>query len=135
VPVALAGAGAGALARDRADHRAELGFDQCLVDSLGRLPDPVINIGGLEYLQDFQQCRLVQGHRVLVSFRENHWRGLADHHTAACPARSGTPSEPVTYTTRGDAAVESNGQALARVRWEILSGYVFYGSICASTAH
>jgi hypothetical protein len=125
VPVALAGAGAGALVRDRADHRGELGFDQCWVDSPGRLPDPVITIGGLECLQDFQQCRLVQGHRVLISFRENHWRGLADHHTAACPARSGTPSEPITYTTRGDAAVESNGRALDRVRSEILSGYVF----------
>ncbi len=125
VPVALAGAGAGALVRDRADHRAELGFDQCLVDRLGRLPDPVINIGGLECRQDFQQCRLVQGHRVPVSFRENHWRGPADHHTAAGPARAGTPSEPITYTTRGDAAVESNGQALDRVRWEIPSGYIF----------
>jgi hypothetical protein len=24
---------------------------------------------------------LVQGHRAFASFRENHWRGLADHHT------------------------------------------------------
>jgi hypothetical protein len=87
-----------------------------LIGHLGRLPNPVINIGGLEYLQDCQQCRLVQGHRVLVSFRENHWRSLADHHTAARPARSGTPSQPITYTTRGDAAVESNGQAFDRGR-------------------
>jgi hypothetical protein len=42
--------------------------------------------------ENFQQCRLVQGHRVLVSFRENHRRGLADHHTAAPPACAGTPS-------------------------------------------
>jgi hypothetical protein len=60
----------------------ELGLDQGLIDRLGRLADPVFNLGGLECLQDFQQCRLVQGHRVL-SFRENHWRGLADHHTVA----------------------------------------------------
>ena len=73
--------------------------------------------------------------QITCSAGQDHWRDLADHHTAACPARSGTPSEPITYTTRGDAAVESNGQALDRVRWEIPSGYVFYGSVCASTAH
>jgi hypothetical protein len=42
-------------------------------------------------------------------------RDRADH-------RAELVSEPITYTTRGDAAVESNGQALDRVRWEILSG-------------
>jgi hypothetical protein len=69
---------------------------------VGRLADPVINLRGLECLQDFQQCRLVQGHRVL-SFRENHWRGLADHHTVAPPTCSDAPSGPITYTTGGDA--------------------------------
>jgi hypothetical protein len=59
--------------RQRADHRGQPGLDQRLIDRLGRLPDPVINLGGFECIQDFQQCRLVQGHRVL-SFRENHWR-------------------------------------------------------------
>src|SRR5262249_29406374 len=54
--------------------------------------------------QDFQQCRLVQGHRVLcpsartiavVSLTITRW-----------PLRcaSGTPSGPATYTTGGDAA-------------------------------
>jgi hypothetical protein len=37
-----------------------------------------------------------------VSFRENHWRGLADPHTVAAPACTGTPSRPRTYTTPGD---------------------------------
>jgi hypothetical protein len=62
--------------RQRTDHRAELSFDQCWADRLGRLPDPVINLGGLQCIQNLKQCRLVQGHRVL-SFREIHCRGLA----------------------------------------------------------
>ena len=62
--------------RERADHRGQLGLDQRLINRFGRLPDPVVNLGGLECLQDFKQCRLVQGHRVFVSFRENHWRGF-----------------------------------------------------------
>src|SRR5206468_8461977 len=104
VTVAVGSAGTGPLVWQRADHRAELGLDQGLVDRFGGLPDPVIDLSGLECLQDFQQCRLVQGHRVL-SFRENHWRGLADHHTVASPACSGTPSGPITYTTGRDAAL------------------------------
>jgi hypothetical protein len=57
--------------RERANHRGQLGLDQGLVDRLGCLPDPVIDLGGLECIQDFQQGRLVQGHRVSVSFCEN----------------------------------------------------------------
>jgi hypothetical protein len=60
---------------ERTDHRGQLGLDQRLIDRLGRLPDPVINLGGLQCIQNLKQCRLVQGHRVSVSFRENHWRG------------------------------------------------------------
>jgi len=45
--------------RVRADHHRQLGLDQRLVNRLGRLPDPVINLGGLQRLQDFQQGRLV----------------------------------------------------------------------------
>src|SRR5438046_9786760 len=98
----MGGTRIGALVRQRADHRTELSFYQRPVDRPGRLADPVINLSGLHCLQDFQQGRLVQGHRVL-SFRENHWRGLADHHTVAPPTCSGTPSGPITYTTGRDA--------------------------------
>jgi hypothetical protein len=58
-----------------ADHRAELGLDQRLVDRLGRLPDPVINLDGFECLHHFEQGRLVQGHRVLCPSARNHCRG------------------------------------------------------------
>jgi hypothetical protein len=83
VSVALRQPRLGPLMRERADDRAQLGLDQRLIDSLGCLPDLFVDLGGLQCLQHFQQCRLVQGHRVSVSFRENHWRGLADHHTVA----------------------------------------------------
>jgi hypothetical protein len=115
VTVAVGSAGTGPLVWQRADHRAELGLDQGLVDRFGGLPDPVIDLSGLECLQDFQQCRLVQGHRVL-SFRENHWRGLADHHTVASPACSGTPSGPITYTTGRDAACRVSRRPKVRTR-------------------
>ena len=79
----------------------------------GRSPRPPAGSGHrprrpsvLQHLQHLQQCRLVQGHRVSVSFRENHWRGLAEHHTVALPACPGTPSRPNTYTTRRDATDE-----------------------------
>jgi hypothetical protein len=63
--VAVSGPRIGALMRDRADHRAELGLDQSLVDRFGRMPDPVINLGGLQRIQNLKQGRLVQGHRAL----------------------------------------------------------------------
>jgi hypothetical protein len=40
---------------------------------------------------------------VRVSFRENQWRGLADHRTVATPAWQLRPRGPATYTTRWDA--------------------------------
>src|SRR5215213_1942765 len=40
---------------------------------------------------------------VRVSFRENHWRGLADHRTVATPAWQLRHRGPATYTTRWDA--------------------------------
>src|SRR5256885_16178125 len=100
--VAIGGTICGAPCRNRSYHRTERSFLQNLVDRPGLLSDPVINLSGLHCLQDFQQGRLVQGHRVL-SFRESHWRGLADHHTVAPPTCSGTPSGPITYTTGRDA--------------------------------
>jgi hypothetical protein len=39
-------------------------WTRCLVDGLGCCADPVADIGGLECVQDFEQGRLVQGHRV-----------------------------------------------------------------------
>jgi hypothetical protein len=49
------------------------------------MPDPINDISDLQRIEQLQQGRLVQGHRVHESFRENHWRGLADHHTVAPP--------------------------------------------------
>jgi Septum formation len=43
------------------------------------------------------------GPSCAMSFRENHWRGFADHHTVALRRASGTPSGPATYTTGWDA--------------------------------
>jgi hypothetical protein len=47
-----------------ADHRGELGVDQGLVQRLGRATDAVADVGGLERLEQLEQGRLVQGHRV-----------------------------------------------------------------------
>ncbi len=48
---------------------------------------------------------------VCLSFRENHWRGLADHHTVAHRCASGTSSGPITYTTGWDATRFVKAQA------------------------
>jgi hypothetical protein len=69
-----------------------------------RLPDPVINLGGLQCIQYFQQCRLVQGYRALFpSAKPFAWVSL-NHHTVAFHRASGTPSAPATYTSGGYAA-------------------------------
>jgi ClpP class serine protease len=65
------------------DHVRELGLDEGLVDGLGGLPDAVIDLRGLECVQDLQQCRLVKGHRALCPFARTISRGLADHRTVA----------------------------------------------------
>jgi hypothetical protein len=66
--VALGKAGVAALVRRGADHRGELGFDERLVDGLGGLADPVVDLRDLQCVQDLQQCRLVKGHRALCPF-------------------------------------------------------------------
>ena len=66
--VALPGPGLGAFVWFGTDHRGQLGLDQRLVDGRRRLPDPVGHIGLLDRIQDLQQGRLRQGHRV-ASFR------------------------------------------------------------------
>jgi ClpP class serine protease len=50
------------------DHGRELGLDQGLVDGLGGLTDAVIHLRDLECVQDFDECRLVKGHRALRPF-------------------------------------------------------------------
>ena len=46
------------------DHRGQLRLDQRLVERLGGGADPVVNLGGLECLEEVEQGRLIQGHRV-----------------------------------------------------------------------
>jgi hypothetical protein len=70
VPVALRQPIMAALVRRGADHGGELGLDEGLVDGLGGLADAVVDLGGLECVQDLQQCRLVEGHRACVLSRE-----------------------------------------------------------------
>jgi hypothetical protein len=52
VAVALGLPVRGALVGCGADHLSELGFDEGLVDRLGGLADPVVNLRGLAYLQN-----------------------------------------------------------------------------------
>jgi hypothetical protein len=54
--------------RTSTNHRGELGFDQGLVDGLGGLADAVIDLRGHQCIQDFDECRLVKGHRALCPF-------------------------------------------------------------------
>lgn len=66
--VALRGAGPAAFVRPGADRGGQLGFDQRLIQAFGCRADPVIDIGGLQCLEEFEQGRLVQGHRVAFLF-------------------------------------------------------------------
>ena len=66
--VALVAAFRGTLMQAGADRIGELGLDQSLIDRLRGSADTIIDIGGLECIQDFEQGRLVQGHRVAPSF-------------------------------------------------------------------
>jgi len=63
-PVALSGAGVSALVRAGADERGQLRVDQRLVERLDRRADPLIDIGDLQCLEELEQGRLIQGHRV-----------------------------------------------------------------------
>jgi len=69
VTVAQVGAGVAAFVQGGADRVGELGFDQRLVDRLGGLTDAVTDIGDLKCVQDFEQGRLIQGHRVVPLYR------------------------------------------------------------------
>jgi hypothetical protein len=49
-----------ALVGSGADHRGELGLDEGLVDGLGGLADPIVNVRSLECVQSFQGLPTVQ---------------------------------------------------------------------------
>jgi hypothetical protein len=55
--------------RRGADYRGQLGFDQRLIQRLGRRSDPLIDVGNFQCLEQLEQGRLVQGHRVAFLFR------------------------------------------------------------------
>lgn len=64
VSVALGGAGFGALTRAGADVRGRLGLDQLLQQPLGELAHRVGVLRGTQCIEQGQQGRLVQSHRV-----------------------------------------------------------------------
>lgn len=64
MPVALGGPDVAAFVQRGADRVGELGFDQRLIDRLRGGADTVTDISDLESVEDFEQGRLVQGHRV-----------------------------------------------------------------------
>ena len=104
MPVALRGAGVGALVRGGADRGGQLRLDQRLVERLGRGADAVIDVGELECLEEFKQGRLVQGQRVAFLLRVP-WRVHAEDPRggSSLPGTTPTSSEPPTsYTTSGD---------------------------------
>jgi hypothetical protein len=49
------------LVRCGADHGGDLGFDERVVDGLSSQADAVIDLRGLEGVQDLQRCGLVKG--------------------------------------------------------------------------
>jgi hypothetical protein len=70
MPIALGQPSLGALMGSGTDHGRELSLDERLVDRLGGLTDPIIDLRNLECVQDLQQCRLIKGHRACVLSRE-----------------------------------------------------------------
>jgi hypothetical protein len=70
VPITLRDPLRGPLVEPGPDLRGQLGLDQRLVDRCRRLPNPVLDITTLEYLEHLKQGRLVQSHRVNVLSRE-----------------------------------------------------------------
>ena len=57
-------AGLGAFPEARADHALSLRVDQRLIHVLRRQPDPVVNTGRLQRLQQVEQGRMVDSHRA-----------------------------------------------------------------------
>ena len=104
MPIALGQPSLGALMWSGTDHGRELSLDERLVDRLGGLTDPIIDLRCLECVQDLQQCRLVKGHRALCPFARTIRRGL-DHRTVAALLEQLRHRGPATYTTRWDATL------------------------------
>ena len=103
----------------------QLRFDQRLVDRAGSLPDTIIDIGALQCLQQLEQGRLVQGHRV-VSLRA--FLGGFTQRLTRWPLNITRHSvSRWTYTTRWDATVP-------RVGAETQSGSRGSGSLLSPAA-
>src|SRR6476619_7119586 len=102
MPVAQRQPSLGALVRRGADHRRQLRLDQRLIDRGCRLPNPVIDIRGLEHLKQVEQGRLVQSHRVMCPSARTI--GVVPLTLTRWPSQtwSPTPRRPTTYTTNWD---------------------------------
>jgi hypothetical protein len=100
VAVALGQPSLGALMRSGTDHGRELSLDERLVDRLGGLTDPIIDLRGLQCVQDLQQGRPIKGHRALCPFTSTI--GLVSLTIARWPLQSAHLRRrgPATYTTR-----------------------------------
>jgi len=97
VAVALRGPAIGALVRAGADHRRGFGFDELLQDHLQRGTYHVLGVRHLQCVQDLEQGRLGQGHRVVLlrKFLGGFLRSLT-----RWPLNIREPHG--TYTTTGD---------------------------------
>src|SRR6476661_1626352 len=102
MPVAQRQPSLGALVRRSADHRRQLRLDQRLIDRGCRLPNPIIDIRGLEHLKQLKQGRLVQSHRVTRPSARTI--GVVPLTLTRWPSQtwSPTPRRPTTYTKNWD---------------------------------
>ncbi len=66
IAIALGHPRLGPLMRLGADPRGRLRVNQRLEERLHTTPDDIVGVGGLEHLKQFEQGKLVQGHRVLL---------------------------------------------------------------------
>src|SRR6478752_9578813 len=107
MPVAQRQPSLGALVRRGADHRRQLRLDQRLIDRGCRLPNPVIDIRGLEHLKQLKQGRLVQSHRVTRPSARTI--GVVPLTLTRWPSQtwSPTPRRPTTYTKNWDVTMRA----------------------------
>jgi hypothetical protein len=66
--VAMGGALIGVLERAGTDEHDRFRVDELSIQRLGRDPDPVRDVGEFELSEKVERGRLVNGHRVFVSF-------------------------------------------------------------------